>query len=919
MAEYLTKLRPDRDLQCYFERPSAVAAMSHASPTGFHVSGSWRQQFDWAVIEWNRDNTFEHPLFRKLPDGDLSGVQLTYEEERTNCIPMDSDLFPTVDWPYLRLWTENSLGDETVRRVSLRSHAVAVAGSYAPASASFSLGGTPTPGDYVELAWLSEHFTHHVSTGESLSDIVAGLTASINAADSMMTASAAGSSITLYFTGIGSTFETSTTGVNGNRVGVYANVAGARTESWQPSASSLSGGTSPTRWRVSLDFSDLRDVDGNTIPTSNVRKMRWTYSANLQESSFERCEFSVLVTEWQVTGTSTRYQVAGPGSRRVEDDDPGLLYTGQWTRELGNYSGGSLRYSASAEAAVSIRYHASGQHCLFIGIRRTASASGLEVAVDDIPVVSGDAKVEGEDLLVRLPVGVWPGLSEHVVTLRRTGTNGILYFDYLEIAYPQEVLPSACEDPVVTLATDWDTDHSLALPPERTAWMLTSLGFRGRANHYTGALLFYELVAAGNVYASASIDFVGTPTFSAVTELRIGNGSAVTIIQHLNLIGDTAESIAKAFELLLNSGYMAVWAESTGSHLTIRSRSLGQSGNALSVAVSPNDSGGSFYGFITGRYDDVTGKWFFDGGSDPTWQTDLSAAPRLNRAVRDWSSSYFAALRNANIPVTVAFSMEIQHGDASPTASIVQRYPDGEPVELNTPAIQTNFGPESLMFWRSVFREMAQLMSDAQTPVYLQFGEVQWWYFPNNSGMPYYDHYTTSTFQSLFGRPLPLFSSNDLDPAMYPTETQYLRGLIGSFTSDVMSFVRQSFADAKFEVLFPLDVNEGAWNLATNFPESSWTPTQLECLKTENFGYTFGRDLNKAQTAVVFPLNKGFPRSAASHLIGVSDYTTPWTEELNLTKGAGLESAVIWALDQFCLVGYAVPIPPGNRKCSYQS
>ena len=26
MPEYLTKLRPDRDLQCYFERPSAVAA-----------------------------------------------------------------------------------------------------------------------------------------------------------------------------------------------------------------------------------------------------------------------------------------------------------------------------------------------------------------------------------------------------------------------------------------------------------------------------------------------------------------------------------------------------------------------------------------------------------------------------------------------------------------------------------------------------------------------------------------------------------------------------------------------------------------------------------------------------------------------------------------------------------------------------
>ena len=71
MPETLEKLRPDRDLQCYFLRPSAVAALSETSPNGFTVSGSWRQQFDWAVIEWNRDNVFEHPAFRSLPDGDL--------------------------------------------------------------------------------------------------------------------------------------------------------------------------------------------------------------------------------------------------------------------------------------------------------------------------------------------------------------------------------------------------------------------------------------------------------------------------------------------------------------------------------------------------------------------------------------------------------------------------------------------------------------------------------------------------------------------------------------------------------------------------------------------------------------------------------------------------------------------------------
>src|SRR5947209_20174483 len=110
MPEHLFKLNPERDLQCYFLTPSAVAAMSGASAPGLTVSGKWRQQFDWAVVEWNRDNVFEHPALRPLPDGDLSGVVLSYEETRTGCIPVESNLYPVVDWPNLRLWTEDAQG-----------------------------------------------------------------------------------------------------------------------------------------------------------------------------------------------------------------------------------------------------------------------------------------------------------------------------------------------------------------------------------------------------------------------------------------------------------------------------------------------------------------------------------------------------------------------------------------------------------------------------------------------------------------------------------------------------------------------------------------------------------------------------------------------------------------------------------------
>src|SRR5579862_501004 len=146
MPETLEKLSPNRDLQCYFFQPSAVAALSGTSASGFTVSGSWRQQFDWAVLEWNRDNVYEHPALRNLPDGDLSGLVLTYQETRTNCIPLDSTLYATVDWPSLRIWAGDN-GSETVYYVPFAAYATPVTGSYQCAYADFTLSGTATTGD----------------------------------------------------------------------------------------------------------------------------------------------------------------------------------------------------------------------------------------------------------------------------------------------------------------------------------------------------------------------------------------------------------------------------------------------------------------------------------------------------------------------------------------------------------------------------------------------------------------------------------------------------------------------------------------------------------------------------------------------------------------------------------------------------
>lgn len=909
MAETLQKLRPDRDLQCYFQQPSAVAALSETKADGFVVSGSWRQQFDWAVIEWSRDNTFEHPAFRYLPDGDLSGLELTYEETRENCIPMDCDLWPTVEWPYLRIWTE---GAALPRLVKLLDYATPIGGAATAASVEFELGGTATAGDYVGLAWLTEQYNYCLNPSDSIESAVGWLAQIINAAPAAtMTAEAAGRRIRL---------TAKTAGANWNRVGVYGFVSDARTEHWSPWWGICGGGSSPTKWRVHLDFDNLRDKDGAAIPVAemrNVRKMRWTYAAGWQDGEFARSEFAVRVSNWTVTGTGREYRVAGPASRRIEDDGTGIVYSpaGAWTAVKGpyNYSGGSYHLAAAVGARMVCTYRASGVHSLYLGTQKVDGGAQVCVTVDGAAAGTFNLRLALEDPRVRIPLGEC-GAGMHTVAVEVV-EEGRFYFDFLELAVPSATLPAIQPDAKMSLATDWDTEHSICLAPERTAWMIDSLGFRGRVNHYVGALWFYELARVGHEYASAQIEFVGTPEFGGDpprTEISFARAEAPnekTVLTHVHYAGDTAETVAKAFEMEINRGSSSVRARAVGAVLTVWSRTMGADGNHVLIEATP----------AAGAYRAVVSGPALSGGKDGAWRTDLQATPRLNRAARDWSRSFFAALKARGLDAVAALSMELRDADPSVETGIAQRCPAGDAVVVSTPAVQTNFSPVSVAFWREAYRDLARTMADAGMRPYLQFGEVQWWYFRDaRSGMPFYDAYTQDSFQAVYGRPMRVIGNELASPADFPEEAEFLPTLIGAFTNAVMAYVRETFPECRFEVLYPLDVNEGALNRAVNYPAADWTPAVLDCLKTESFNYTYSRNLNKCMESITAPFARGFPRAKSAHLVGISDPTTPWEKEARMARGEGVESVVLFALDQFCLVGHGAPLDAGARRSLFQ-
>jgi hypothetical protein len=391
--------------------------------------------------------------------------------------------------------------------------------------------------------------------------------------------------------------------------------------------------------------------------------------------------------------------------------------------------------------------------------------------------------------------------------------------------------------------------------------------------------------------------------------------TAPTTISHLNYVADTPDSVAKAFELLINGGATAIWALASGADLTITSRTLGTAGN-LTVQVTTGSAA-------------LAATVSTTAGVDAPWLTDLAAAPRINRAARDWSSAFFRALNGYGIDATAALSLELGNGDTSTAAGIAQRYPDGSPCMLNTPALQTNFSPTSLAFWQEAYAELAGLQAAAGLVPYLQFGEVQWWYFcpPTdpahgnwtpilNGGMPFYDAYTTGTFQTQYGTAMHVFTDPSNDPSAYPNESAFLPGLVGEFISTIQAYVRGNLANTRFEVLYPPDTNDAPLTAVINLP-ATWTPANLDCFKTENFTYTGNRNLNKAQASISLPVTRGFPLNKTAHLVGIMNYSTPWEKESRLATGEKLSSVVLFALDQFCLIGYGLPLSKGPHRSQF--
>jgi putative transposase len=332
--------------------------------------------------------------------------------------------------------------------------------------------------------------------------------------------------------------------------------------------------------------------------------------------------------------------------------------------------------------------------------------------------------------------------------------------------------------------------------------------------------------------------------------------------------------------------------------------------------LNPTASSSEFDGGVTGTpYDDpVT-----DAALAPIteyWRTDLAATPPLNRAAHDWTQAFFSALARYGIDGVASYSTELKNGDPNVSAGLAQRMVHGAPIVVRTPAVQTNFSPASTAFWAQVYLSTATLQEAAGMVPYLQSGEVQWWYFPSSQltnvtdSMPFYDAYTVDQFVAKYGRQPATILTNNPSPtelAAISSETSLFSSLIGAHTAAIREALKAKWPNCRYEVLYPTDTNATSVNEVVNFPLADWTPQNLTCLKTESFTFTYARDLDDSLASMEQSTSKGFSPSARSHLIGIADAQSTWKTEVDLAQSQGLESVVLFALDQFCLIGYDSP------------
>jgi len=692
-------------------------------------------------------------------------------------------------------------------------------------------------------------------------------------------------------------------GYDGNMIQLYA-LAATSTLTIDQATIQLSGGSSAASWNCSLDFTAL-GID-------QLRQCWLTFAPALTDATaFSSREWQATFSNWQLTGADSikALQIAGPGSVRIEEDDSACTYTGSWNAESGFFSRYFAKATNDTAATVTVTYHCQSTHNLYVGTSLYADRAVVGVGLDGDAETSLDCRVPDSSAVITrrlLRSSVAPG--RHTVTFR-IQQAGWFYFDFLEAAVLSDVPDALASRNNISPALDFDTDHTYKLPPARLHWIFNKLGYGGPMNEYLGVFWWNERVASGGSLSQAKVTFSGTWAAGESILLTLNGSTLGKSVFH----GDTAQTIASHFAAYINGAFVGALASTSGPVLTINARSAG---SAWDLAVSSAFTSTLGLAAVTQAP---------QPGTSPDWVINPAASPPLNRATRDWHADFYSLAAALGRDVTTSSSMEL----VNPPSGFAACFPDTARTPVST---STGFGSLNsehcaigasavLAYQKSVYRAIAQLQSAAGLIPSVQYGEFLWWYFDGPGGMAFYDDETKAAAQAALGRPLHVFATpNDVPSINGSADADFLRNRLRDHVAALIADLRSARSNARFEVLWPYDVNYatpvgspsigGQLNRAINLPVE-WQQAStagFDSVKVEALAFaTSLRDLNLSRQAIALFPAFGWPLSAVRYLVPVFGIATPWLRELSMVWAAGLPMANLWAFDHICLYNLEVP------------
>jgi hypothetical protein len=230
----------------------------------------------------------------------------------------------------------------------------------------------------------------------------------------------------------------------------------------------------------------------------------------------------------------------------------------------GVWSQGRAIRAAAAGASVTIETHCQHMHDIYVGTRLDTTCGIMTGTLDGGAPVTLDCYYPAATTSQTrrlLFSGVAAGQHEIVITLsgnKNASSQGwYFYFDFLECAVASDVPDPVVTTTAVAVATDFDTDNTNKLSPQRLVWNIQKLGLVGEIDHYCGVFWWKQAVASNPSYPQCTVTFSGNWNDQDVVWLHVG-GSAIG----KTVFGgqDSSPTIARHFANFINAIFDGVWA-----------------------------------------------------------------------------------------------------------------------------------------------------------------------------------------------------------------------------------------------------------------------------------------------------------------------------------------------------------------------